>query len=203
MLGHAADGRVLLRGAGHAADQDTGPAGGLGQHFFFDMGGGDAWRSSGSPTPPTACPASPHRPVPGIGELTSAVGSMNHVAFDVPQERFLEYRQTQGQGRAGRPRPQPRRQRGAVSRELHPGVFVRSFYFQDPDGILLEFACWVKEFTGPTRGTSRRPRPTAVARSPRVASSGTASGLSARRESPPTGPPVRPLRVRCRRPTMR
>jgi hypothetical protein len=21
------------------------------------------------------------------------------------------------------------------------GVFVRSFYFQDPDGILLEFAC--------------------------------------------------------------
>ena len=25
---------------------------------------------------------------------------------------------------------------------LHPGVFVRSFYFQDPDGILLEFACW-------------------------------------------------------------
>ena len=29
-----------------------------------------------------------------------------------------------------------------VARELHPGVFVRSFYFQDPDGILLEFACW-------------------------------------------------------------
>ena len=29
-----------------------------------------------------------------------------------------------------------------MARELHPGVFVRSFYFQDPDGVLLEFACW-------------------------------------------------------------
>ena len=31
-----------------------------------------------------------------------------------------------------------------VARELHPGVFVRSYYFQDPDGILLEFACWLR-----------------------------------------------------------
>ena len=29
---------------------------------------------------------------------------------------------------------------------MHPGVFVRSIYFQDPDGILLEFACWMREF---------------------------------------------------------
>ena len=26
--------------------------------------------------------------VPGLGEWTSAVGSMNHVAFNVPEERF-------------------------------------------------------------------------------------------------------------------
>lgn len=32
-------------------------------------------------------------------------------------------------------------------RELHPGVYVRSFYFSDPDGIVLEFACWTREFT--------------------------------------------------------
>jgi hypothetical protein len=25
-------------------------------------------------------------------------------------------------------------------------VFVRSIYFQDPDGMLLEFACWMREF---------------------------------------------------------
>ena len=29
----------------------------------------------------------------------------------------------------------------------HPGVFVRSVYFQDPDGILLEFACWTRTLT--------------------------------------------------------
>ena len=33
-----------------------------------------------------------------------------------------------------------------VSATVHPGVYVRSFYFQDPDGITLEFACWTKQF---------------------------------------------------------
>ena len=28
-----------------------------------------------------------------------------------------------------------------VSKEMTDGVFVRSIYFFDPDGILLEFAC--------------------------------------------------------------
>lgn len=27
---------------------------------------------------------------------------------------------------------------------MHPGVYVRSVYFQDPDGILLELAAWTK-----------------------------------------------------------
>ena len=31
-----------------------------------------------------------------------------------------------------------------VSEEMHPGVFVRSVYFQDPDGILLELAAWTR-----------------------------------------------------------
>ena len=31
-----------------------------------------------------------------------------------------------------------------LERELHEGVFVRSIYFQDPDGILLEFASWTR-----------------------------------------------------------
>ena len=25
---------------------------------------------------------------------------------------------------------------------MHEGVYIRSVYFFDPDGILLEFACW-------------------------------------------------------------
>ena len=28
---------------------------------------------------------------------------------------------------------------------MHSGVYIRSIYFQDPDGILLEFACWMRE----------------------------------------------------------
>ena len=34
-----------------------------------------------------------------------------------------------------------------VSKEMHDGVFIRSIYFFDPDGILLEFACWTRVFT--------------------------------------------------------
>jgi len=54
-----------------------------------------------------------------------------------------------------------------VSATLHPGVYVRSFYFQDPDGITLEFACWTKEFTPadtttvPRTEADRRPPVTA------------------------------------------
>ncbi len=33
-----------------------------------------------------------------------------------------------------------------VSATVHPGVYVRSSYFQDHDGITLEFACRMKEF---------------------------------------------------------
>jgi hypothetical protein len=51
-----------------------------------------------------------------------------------------------------------------VSATVHPGVYVRSFYFLDPNGITLEFACWTKEFTEsdtmatPKTDADRRPR---------------------------------------------
>ena len=31
-----------------------------------------------------------------------------------------------------------------IAERVHPGVFIRSVYFQDPDGILLELACWTR-----------------------------------------------------------
>jgi catechol 2,3-dioxygenase-like lactoylglutathione lyase family enzyme len=81
--------------------------------------------------------------VPGVGDWTSAVGSMNHVAFNLPEERFLEYRaKPKAKGVRVSPVLDHDESVLGVARELHPGVFVRSFYFQDPDGILLEFACW-------------------------------------------------------------
>ena len=33
-----------------------------------------------------------------------------------------------------------------IAPEEHPGVFVRSVYFSDPDGILLELAAWTRTF---------------------------------------------------------
>ncbi len=51
-----------------------------------------------------------------------------------------------------------------VSAAVHPGVYVRSFYFQDPDGITLEFACWTKEFA--TSDAQAVPKTAADRRSP-------------------------------------
>ena len=101
-------------------------------------------RAGAFPAAPDAVPGvSAPVTVPGMGEWTSAVGSMNHVAFNVPEERFLEYRsKLKSKGVRVSPIIDHDDSEFGVARELHPGVFVRSFYFQDPDGILLEFACW-------------------------------------------------------------
>jgi catechol 2,3-dioxygenase-like lactoylglutathione lyase family enzyme len=119
---------------------------GMGQHFFFDCGSGDALAFFWFPDAPAGVPGvSAPASRPDQGSLTSAIGSMNHVAFAVPPEKIDEYRDRL-------------RERGVdctevanhddsewgISDDLHPGVFVRSIYFQDPDGILLEFACWTR-----------------------------------------------------------
>jgi len=119
-------------------------AGNAGQHFFFDMGGGNTLAFFWFPDAPDPAPGiSAPVNAPGLGEWISAIGSMNHIAFNVPEERFLEYR-TKLADKGVRVSPildHDDSERG-VAAELHPGVFVRSFYFQDPDGIVLEFACW-------------------------------------------------------------
>jgi hypothetical protein len=33
-----------------------------------------------------------------------------------------------------------------VARKLHPGVFVRSVYFTDPNGIMMELAAFTRAF---------------------------------------------------------
>jgi len=122
---------------------------GMGQHFFFDCGGGDClaffW-FSGAPAaaPGTASAAE----LPGRGDIATAIASMNHVAFDVAPERIEDLRRqlidhdiecttifNHDDSEYG------------VSRELTDDVFVRSVYFFDPDGILLELAAWTRPFT--------------------------------------------------------
>lgn len=123
--------------------------GGMGQHFFFDAGNGDCvaffwFADAPDGVPGISAPAA----IPGIGEITSAVSTMNHLAFHVPSDKFDEYRQKlKAKGVRVGPILNHDESEMQVSATVHPGVYVRSFYFFDPDGITLEFACWTKEFT--------------------------------------------------------
>ena len=69
----------------------------------------------------------------------------NHLAFDVPLDKFEEYRQRLITKVLTCPRLDHDDSELTVAASFHPGVFVRSFYFFDPDGILLEFASWTRE----------------------------------------------------------
>lgn len=122
---------------------------GMGQHFFFDCGGGDTLAFFWFPDAPDGVPGiSAPAALPGEGEIVSAVGSMNHVAFTVPPERFEQYyARMQEKGVAVSPIIDHDDSPMGIAREMHPGVFVRSFYFRDPDGAMLEFACWLRAFT--------------------------------------------------------
>jgi catechol 2,3-dioxygenase-like lactoylglutathione lyase family enzyme len=119
---------------------------GTGQHFFFDIGKGDALAFFWFPDAPEAAPgiAAPN-PQGGRRSLVSSHGSMNHVAFDVPPEKIDEYRDklvargievTEVINHDDSPHQ--------VSRTVNETTFVRSIYFFDPDGILLEFAAWTR-----------------------------------------------------------
>lgn len=121
---------------------------GGGQHFFFDCGNGDSVAFFWFPDAPAHAPgiASPANN-PGSGGITTAHGSMNHVAFDVPADKFDEYvEKLEAKGIPISPVLNHDDSEATVAAELHDGVFVRSVYFRDPDGILLEFAAWTKTF---------------------------------------------------------
>ena len=114
---------------------------GRGKHYFFDCGGGDQLAFFWFPGGPEAVPPREYR------RITATPGTMNHVAFDVPAEKIEEYREKLiAAGIEVTPVINHDNSAKQVSREMHDGVFVRSVYFRDPDGILLEFACWTRDF---------------------------------------------------------
>jgi catechol 2,3-dioxygenase-like lactoylglutathione lyase family enzyme len=119
---------------------------GMGQHFFFDIGNGDSlaffwFADAPGPAPGIAAPVAR----PDNGESTSAVGSMNHIAFQVAPDKIEDYRQRLvDHGVDCSVVVNHDDSQWTVADEMHPGVFVRSVYFQDPDGILLELAAWTK-----------------------------------------------------------
>ena len=120
---------------------------GMGQHFFFDCGGGDQVAFFWFADAPEAAPGvSAPKLRPDEGDAKSAVGSMNHVAFSVPAESIDLYRERlAAAGVDCSVVVNHDDSEYGVSPELNEGVFVRSIYFKDPDGILLEFSCWTRE----------------------------------------------------------
>ena len=121
---------------------------GMGQHFFFDIGNGDSLAFFWFPEAPERAPgvASPAHNV-GEGPIATAHGSMNHIAFDVPPEKMEVYRErllangvevTEIVNHDNSPLQ--------MSETVTDDVFVRSMYFFDPDGVLLEFAGWTRDF---------------------------------------------------------
>lgn len=121
---------------------------GLGQHFFFDCGGGDSLAFFWFPDAPEPAPGI-SGPVdrPDRGSLTSAIGSMDHVAFSVPPEKMEEYRdRLRAAGVDTTEIANHDDSEWGLADEWDRDTFVRSLYFLDPDGILLEFAAWTRSF---------------------------------------------------------
>ena len=83
--------------------------------------------------------------------MGGTVGTIvNHVAFQVPAEKMEEYRdRLRAAGVETTEIANHDDSEFGLSEEWTPETFVRSLYFLDPDGILLEFAAWTKDF-GPT-----------------------------------------------------
>ncbi len=122
---------------------------GMGQHFFFDMGRGDSLAFFWFPEAPEAAPGVASAPaLPGRGSLSTAHGSMNHVAFDVAAEKIEEYREKLlAKGIEVTEIANHDESPDQTSPEVTETTFVRSIYFFDPDGSLLEFAAWTRDMT--------------------------------------------------------
>ncbi len=121
---------------------------GLGQHFFFDIGGGDHLAFFWFPDAPAPAPGVASAPsLPDRGDLPSAVGSMNHLAFDVDPAQIEEYRdRLVGAGIECTEVWNHDDSEFGLSPTVTDDVFVRSVYFFGPDGVLLELAAWTRAF---------------------------------------------------------
>lgn len=123
--------------------------GGRGQHFFFDCGNGDSiaffwFPDSPAQAPGVAAPAA----LPTQGSFVTAQGSLNHLAINVPAEKFEEYhKRLVEKGVAVTQILNHDNSPTQVSPDMTDEVYVRSLYFFDPDGVCLEFAAWTAEFT--------------------------------------------------------
>jgi catechol 2,3-dioxygenase-like lactoylglutathione lyase family enzyme len=121
--------------------------------FYRDILGmplmnGDSLAFFWFPGAPEAVPGvSAPEALPTKGNFMSAHGSMNHIAINVPAERFDEYyERLVEKGVEVTPILNHDNSPTQSSPEMNDDVYVRSVYFFDPDGVCLEFAAWTKVF---------------------------------------------------------
>jgi catechol 2,3-dioxygenase-like lactoylglutathione lyase family enzyme len=122
---------------------------GMGQHFFFGCGERSTIAFFWFPDAPAATPGVASAPCrPDQGSLVSAHGSMNHLAIDVaPEDIDACVARLRAAGVDCTEVANHDDSEWGISEQPHEGTFVRSIYFLDPDGILLELAAWTKAFT--------------------------------------------------------
>jgi catechol 2,3-dioxygenase-like lactoylglutathione lyase family enzyme len=122
-------------------------ADGRGQHFFFDCGGGGLiaffWFRDAPPIAPGI--ASMHEDVRKNGAMT-AIASMNHLAISIPLEKFDEYvSRLKAKGVSTYVINHDDTAAGSAP-EMNEGVWIRSVYFRDPNGIHMELAALARAF---------------------------------------------------------
>jgi catechol 2,3-dioxygenase-like lactoylglutathione lyase family enzyme len=117
---------------------------GIGQHFFFDVGNGDSLAFFWFPDAP---PASPGVASQGSNQM-SGIGSMNHVAFQVSEDKIEEYVQRlRSKGIECSDVTNHDMSVNQIAPHITDGTWARSVYFKDPNGIGLELCYWPKEFS--------------------------------------------------------
>lgn len=127
---------------------------GMGQHFFFDMGENEylaffwfteaAERQPGISNP--RANLSLETALNDPTSVTSSHGSMNHFAFNVPVEKIEEYRQKLiEKGVEVSSIIHHDNSPMQTSEEINEHTWISSIYFQDPDGIMLEFSGWHRD----------------------------------------------------------
>ena len=71
---------------------------------------------------------------------------MNHLAITIPLERFDDYvERLRAKGLSVIVKNHDDSPAG-VSEEMHDGVWIRSMYFRDPNGIYMELAAYTRAF---------------------------------------------------------
>jgi catechol 2,3-dioxygenase-like lactoylglutathione lyase family enzyme len=115
---------------------------GRGQHFFFDVGNGASLAFFWFPNAPEAAIGIATPPYP---KAVSAHGSMHHVAFRVPADKLQEYRDILvAEGVEVTETWYHNDPLDDITVKQTPTSFLGSIYFQDPDGMILELADWMR-----------------------------------------------------------